>query len=1502
MTDPLEAEVRGDWANLKGAHYHLTYALWLLLNDQVGSFSLYDGNDLLARPLPVPDEPGDEGPLSGFAQQVGERDIWIQAKATVASWTPTELLSGRLLVNFMLNALRSRAECRQWEVRLVTTAPVTARESDVVAFAKRPTAKRVLNAALKQRLDDVRGALRQAGRPVPKADELRKLAFDVLRSLATTAPVPLSTLKAECERQVAYVYPNPGAVRTMLNALLGALLADGAKRPELEQPYGTTWLNEAAGRPLRGLGLLVDDPAQACDEAARTKWPRGWSPERHAPRTELQEALDTFVAAPQTVFVLVGESGTGKSAALVHWLTQDLSGWPRVYLDGSQWAQNQSLAQLCRAALQGQSYGTVAAEEVLQRLEALAVVHECRVTVVLDDVRPWPDTHAMSRRLEELVASCEQRGVKLVIGTTPDRWRAISSTVPESALFASNRERPGPSHLGDLTGAELEGFVVRTLGQDAGAARVAQLRLPEWGSLRRPAILTYYLAQLTNGEAGSVTPPTVDEVLGRHVKRVVRDGVGAESSCGPEVAWTAWQDLLRAMWGRRTEGLSYADAVKALDGATADEGKAMLLKLRDQGLLTLNGTVRFLDELVEAHCLAEMLRPTTPPDAWSATVQPSRDGLVVEAMLRMAPEQAFGRATLLLDNNPAWKRPVANGLAQAGADDWRSLALLTALVRPDGPDLYDADACRALGRLASRSERALAWLSVSFCAREWPERYRAAVALRETMSLAPAMVMPVVTRRVRWPVSDKERETWLDDALLPLFGAADAATARLAWDFTEREGQLRHARDDKVAEHLAGLRGHLCRYLGEERERIYADLDTDDLGRRRQAARAIEGLALARPLEVAELLANRLLSADTDDHLQASLWWALLRTAKAAPRATLQVLSRLPVDEPSTPWWMLAVALLAAGRAAAAEPTAARSLLADHLPQLDDAQRALLAETRAAAWREFETSTGDTADALPAMAGDTHPDADPWLRPYLLRGSLAAWLLLTLGERATAFDYVFIEPGGGHVGLFLQLLAADHSSALCELGHWDEFTSRVVDYVSSIAGAARLAEGGAPDYVFTPTREAADLLVMVAKEHPAPHDLIANVVPDWAALYATNELFKAGRFDDGLVEFARQLCERNSGGGTGNTIAARNECLEHLKRGANTPVWFAPSMTAKALAHAARREPGGFLAALETRAAGESIVPVLAQLHAEAATWPVVLIGRVFARMLEVEPISLAEAQALTEQLLIALDGLPDDERRQEWLGVFGAIAARLAGDEPEPPRAPTRQTLFAHDLRTALDLLASPTVDLQPALTRGVVGQSTNWIAKLTGLSHGFGANHYAEYALPATRLAAVAVDSSDPVGMYLANRHTLQELLNAHSTAFHTDWEPPAGARERAIAALAAQEAALGGDALYWSRRGHLQLLAGSYLAAEDDLCRATTRGLASPRESAGAWYDLACTQARLGKGHAARESLTIALDRLPELGNQLATDADFESLRAEAWFEALVHVACTDPPAEV
>jgi len=306
MPSPLDEEIRGDWSNLKGTEYHLAYALWLLVCRNVESVAFYRGNDLLANlvPPPVPEEIDSIVPAI-HAQMMGE-DEWIQLKATREPWIRSALLAHNLLENFMYNALVSERSGRLWRARLITQGYIQRQE--IEEFVRTPDNFQRLAESLQTIVDTVQNRLQVDMGITVDTVRLKTLALTILEQLAQETPISLAQLKAEVELQLAYRYLDPEAVRQAGNKLLGALLRDAAAGPDAAHMYNEDWVDQVAGTPLKSRLPFDTNPISACDltvQAIQNLPGIQWQFQRFALRARLENALQHFLRASETVFVLL---------------------------------------------------------------------------------------------------------------------------------------------------------------------------------------------------------------------------------------------------------------------------------------------------------------------------------------------------------------------------------------------------------------------------------------------------------------------------------------------------------------------------------------------------------------------------------------------------------------------------------------------------------------------------------------------------------------------------------------------------------------------------------------------------------------------------------------------------------------------------------------------------------------------------------------------------------------------------------------------------------------------------------------------------------------------------------------------------------------------------------------------------------------------------------------------------------------------------------------------
>jgi hypothetical protein len=312
-------EIRGDWNNLKGTHYHLLYALWLLLRNEAANVYFYEGNDLLARlvlpsptvpPDPVSLQESDDAPAIALYAERATTDIWIQLKSTKSSWSCSRLFDENLLTNFICNGFQSEARNRTWRASLITQGMV--KQEDVKDFVNSPQKHPILNAKLDEILRTTRARLQKEGWSDSETNlpNLRRIGLEVLTQLSGSEPIALETLKSDINAELTRAYPDQEVVRELEDLLIGTLIRDTSPGPVPARLYDSEWINVAAGKPIVNRGVFDQDPVAACSTAVRAfALEIGFEPKSFALRGRLQNALERFITSDKTLFVIAALIG-----------------------------------------------------------------------------------------------------------------------------------------------------------------------------------------------------------------------------------------------------------------------------------------------------------------------------------------------------------------------------------------------------------------------------------------------------------------------------------------------------------------------------------------------------------------------------------------------------------------------------------------------------------------------------------------------------------------------------------------------------------------------------------------------------------------------------------------------------------------------------------------------------------------------------------------------------------------------------------------------------------------------------------------------------------------------------------------------------------------------------------------------------------------------------------------------------------------------------------------
>lgn len=1550
MPGLLDDEIRGDWNNLKGTAYHLAYALWLLLPGRAAGVSFYRGNDLFARPIapPTPSTVGTVPPVA-VHQEGPDEDIWIQLKATEDYWTLGALLDPILLANFICNALESERRGRRWRIWLITQGNIDHRGLD--EFIADPASRSRLRdhpAAIATKVRDRWAAAAQG--PLDEA-RLAAATAAVLRQLAETRPVQLAALRAEVENHLLGVYPDRETARRIASTLLGAMLDDAAAGPGRTPVYDAAWLDHASGHALGPGPRLPSDPVGACAEVSRRAMPRDWQVPRHARRPRLERALVRYLRSPETLFVLLGVSGVGKSWAVAAATQEVLAGRLPLLLAGTALDERPNLAALVGAPLRRLSPAGWTDEVILRRLTAAAVdAGRGPLVVIVNGLLPpnAGEEARAGRYLATLTGECRDTGVKLMITCQRSVWELhrLSRAIPTDRIFQAEAE-PGQARedysflLDVLTPEEQADMLARRLTADRAARAADELRAPAFIPLRNPFLLERYLEQ--HGErlgrrGGEPAPVDNDALLEGRVRSALASTAAALGRDEDDVR-AAVEALLEHLWSARPSGVAHAEAVRRIEEALPGQGGAALGALREAGLLAPGGQTRLAETAVVEYLFAariwHRLRVGEPvlPD-----LRPADDGGVVVALLRRAADDAIGYAEQLLEQEVGWREPVAAGLAQGRPGDYRALALLSILARPIDGHIVDTAGCAALGQLAARSDVALRWSARMYLDDRQVERYRGGWALFATIDLAPSRVEALLRLRLSRAArigdfhhADRERRhRWLQGALTPLFNIRHSASARTGRRVLDRYASLAGRRPERLdqdfGDDVDAARGAIAIAAGRpEIDRLLGELRGEDAIARRRAATALRPVAFDRPDLVADALCGALRDED-DLRVLERVLAATFPLVEAAPDTLLDALAaRLPGG-----WRALgAVAgllLALLGNLASSRPDRVVALLPTSLA--DDYEpwaRACMSEMLAYAWWGCVDRGAAAKSVLAALAetdrADLTEDMEAFI-PFALRGVAIARLgAICAGDGSVAELAGRQIPYGGVPALYLDAddFVRHHVDTIMDHSGREGFVEALLAALREEHRArVHPVQRELSEAQYRCADQSLEMLLPLALAQADPVPLLRALPRDWPALRAGCRLLQAGRTESAIVAFVEELCAARAVGETMSLQAwhERELCLAQLARlhaepraaladyRAAVARTLGTSGTARGLIELTDRHPERTLELLDASIGSAADLPLLYNWEEETRSWRSLLIARVHARMFDPRAITVAEGRELSEQMLTALRSLPKTAERREWLAVYGAIAGLIRGDTLLLPSLPQPVSAVQHVHVWAVALLgqsdsAGTQEEARERLLNAAADHRSWWDTTAYALREGSfseGNRLYLVYAFPVVRLALVALGQRlglrDPAGRVMEERTAVVALFEEHRDAVQP-WpgrEANQDRLERALAAFAAQERRTPRDARlsYW--QGDVFLRLGRLDEAGQHLHACLAMPSCDAETRGLALYDLACVCAHLGQEEECWEALRRALDQNPRYREWLDDDPDFAEVRDRTWFQTL------------
>lgn len=1561
-------EVRGDWANLKGTEYHLIYVLWLLIKGQVSSVQFYEGNDLLAHPVLPPRLDDEERsrvvPIKACQE---DTDLWIQLKSTGGDWNRSRILN-ELLSTFLCNALQSQLSCRQWQVRLVTQGRV---RTSLQEFVSHPSVFPVLYEKLLQIVSNVKDKCdhdeAHAGKHTQT--DIEKISLEILLQLSSTVPIAIETLKAEIETELALLSLDREAVRQMGDAMLGRLLQDAAAGPGAPLTYNAEWLEQVAALPITDIRAFNQDPISTCLSTSRL--PRGWNKRQFVSRVRLESALKSFLTARECLFVLIGASGIGKSWAMTDCVLNSLDGRVRLLIHGSDLDHYRTLDALVAKQLRGKLLVNRGDEWFLNRLRSASCQQP--PIIIIDDILPSGEAEVFRRDVTRLIEAAREYRIKLVITCQKHLWElyGFGTSLPLEELFlpeigprsveqsvvaeaqddGRQRSHSHPalvkeerlrttSHsflLTDLTVEEMTAAVRLRLPKERAEVVANKLRLPAYVALRNPFLLNLYLEK-QSGQAGPVGGGSVSEIDDLLDGRII-DFMSHSAQAiqvGRQEIELALDSLAAELWYARPKGLSNRQGIDCLKEILGDQSRPTLNEWKRLGLLTIEEPVFLEEPLVADRLFARFLaRHFLSVESTVSELRPHEDAGVIKALLRGNFFDPISLASSLLETDPRWRFAVIEGLAQCSAEDFRILALLSALARPDSRGVLEADACDALGQLAARGNRAWKWAARMYMAEDAHERYRGAHTLGAAMEYNPPRAGSAVRLRLSrarkmnnfsWD-ERKRRKEYLTVSVNPLtrINHRNAANIgqRLIGEYTDLAGSDSQNPDDEFLEAIDFARGRVALFSDRSfLNQLCTELDSDEPLTRYRAACAIRPIAHEEPTWVTDSLVAAIRKEQQAPVLN-RLLMCLYGLIEKSPDDLIDALKTNPITLLQQGSVSSHQVLSLLGSLASRRPQSVLRILPTRLDRHEPDQRAFLSEMFSYAWWSVAQQAEETRSQLVTLAEPDLQGVADKFTPFALRGAAIAQIgkmLLDLpaASKLTEREVLFTRTGYH----FLSTEGILKTSAASLLAH-REYKQLEQLLRECIREEDRVQvhpiEQDLYQFQYQCANQSLEMLIHFLRLSPEPLAVLSTLPRDWQVFRAVCRLLQAGRTEQPIVDFAQSRCDITGRPLSVQAFDDRIRCLTLLadietepqaalelhrmrQRSPARLLWGADE-PAQILAMLTDEKPERTLSLLDDTISSEGQLATLYYWYWQTRSWQSLLIARVYLRMFCSASIETQEARDLCEQMLKAVGGLPDSELRDRYQLTYETIAKWLAGDRPSPQKSSFTNSPIQLSHQFSLSLFEKAIDEISHSAAGDWLldsyEQRDGWIETYDfeidngSLSHG--RSTYTIYFFPAVRLSYIAVGQvyglSDPAAQFMVERIQTNDLYKKYSYVFDPAFSADRELLSKAVKALSTRERATPNDERLWAWKGHLFLMAEQLSEAEEALLHCLSLRSCSGDIRKSAFYNLACVYARFGREEDCHQALQDAARIKPLNRDWMSKDPDFEGVQDKPWFQALI-----------
>lgn len=958
-------------------------------------------------------------------------------------------------------------------------------------------------------------------------------------------------------------------------------------------------------RPTVRRGLLKDDPGRACDEAVNLSLAISkYDARRFVPRTRLEYTLNQFLSADETLFVLAGMSGTGKSWAAAHWASTTLRGRLRLLLAGADLDRRQTLKSLTAHSLRPFTPTRWHNEQILQSLTSAAEsggLGPC--VVIIDDLIPVGNIGTYRRDLARLVANCRALRIKLVMTCQRHVWELYSLGAEISlddlfvitprqvareqyALMARQGTRQNISFtivpaqkgrdysylLSDFTPDELGAALSRYLSEGRAQEVANHLRAPGFTPLLNPYLLARYLERHRDLlERSDAAPPLdVDALLDWRVSEAL-GYVNREVTSTPDDVEPAFAALVERFWAVRPKGLSHGEALTVLREEFGEQSSEVLTALRKAGLLTIEGAVRLTEPLVADRLFALRARPIlrAEEDVFLRDLRVEVDAGLVVALLRGIAPDPVRAAGKLLELNGSWASAVAAGLAQSTPHDWRNLAMVTTLATSSEDQAAANDAFAALGQLAVRCDRARKWVTEMYLGDHAKKWRRGGRALARSMEYDPPGVEAAVRTRLsriqsinETFSSDRNKRVRLltNNALDPLRGINHFSAAITGERIINRYLLLAGEDDEDdiddrdwgFVSDLDDARGRIALFGEASRMgALLALLSSPSPITRFRAAEVLRPVVIERPEAALDTLCARLVEETSWDVMKRLLLDAY-HLIELYPDELLESLRLGRMFSFHAPYAAAGQVLVLLGNLAGKRPNDVAGLLPPRLDAHEAWSRAFLSEILAYAWWRCSEHVPEARRHLTALTELDLADVPENHYPFALRGCAIAVLAEMCLDQGIPADELtgrqVFYPNLNRQFVYVETVEffQNHASLLRQHDSFERFEQLLIRCLHE--------EERVQDYPLDPIREARfrcasmclELLARAAALMPNPLPLLNALPRNWQAIRAATRLLEMGRTEEAVVRFARESFAGLERGGTMQAVEERRRCQAQL--------------------------------------------------------------------------------------------------------------------------------------------------------------------------------------------------------------------------------------------------------------------------------------------------------------------------------------------------------------------